>query len=139
MAEIIKKVRLVAPGGQATPAPPLGPILGSAGINISEFTNQFNDATKDKMGEPVQVRINVFDDRSFEIIYKTPPTSALIKKAAGVKSGSGKNLVKKAGSITKDQVREIAEIKMPDLNAHDVEQAMRVIEGQCRSMGIEVK
>lgn len=138
MAEIIKKVRLVAPGGQATPAPPLGPILGSAGINIGEFTNQFNDATKDKMGEPVQVRIDVFDDRSFQIIYKTPPTSALIKKAAGIKSGSGKNAVKKVGSITQDQLREIAEIKMPDLNCHDTEAAMKVVEGSCRAMGIEI-
>lgn len=139
MAEIIKKVRLVAPGGQATPAPPLGPILGSAGINIGEFTNQFNDATKDKMGEPVSVVIHVFEDRTFNIIYKTPPTSSLIKKAAGIKSGSGKNAVKKVGSITKDQAREIAEIKMPDLNAHDVDQAMKIIEGQCRSMGVEIK
>ncbi len=139
MAEIIKKVKLVAPGGKATPAPPLGPILGGAGINIGEFTTQFNEATKDKMGEKVSVVINVFDDRSFEIIYKTPPTTSLILKAAGIKSGSGKNAVKKVGSITKDQAREIAEIKMPDLNATDVEQAMKIVEGSCRSMGVEVK
>ena len=139
MAEIIKKVRLVAPGGQATPAPPLGPILGSAGVNIGEFTNQFNEATKDKMGEPVSVVIHVFEDRTFTIIYKTPPTSSLIKKAAGIKAGSGKNVVKKVGSITPDQVRAIAETKMPDLNCHTLEQAVKVIEGQCRSMGVEVK
>jgi len=139
MAEIIKKVRLVAPGGQATPAPPLGPILGSAGVNIGEFTNQFNDATKDKMGEPVSVVINVFDDRSFNIIYKTTPTTALIKKAAGIKDGSGKNKTKKVGSITMEQAREIAAVKMPDLNAMDIDQAVKVIEGSCKSMGVEIK
>jgi len=139
MAEIIKKVRLVAPGGKATPAPPLGPILGSAGVNIGEFTNQFNDATKDQMGEDVSVVIHVFDDRTFNIIYKTSPTSSLIKKAAGIKGGSGKNLTKKAGSITEAQLREIAETKMPDLNCHTVEQAMEVVKGQCMSMGVEVK
>jgi len=139
MAEIKKKVRLVAPGGKATPAPPLGPILGSAGVNISEFTNQFNEATKDQMGEDVSVVINVFDDRSFTIIYKTSPTTSLIKKAAGIKSGSGKNTVKKEGSITKAQLREIAEKKMPDLNTNDVEQAMKVVEGSCKSMGVEIK
>ena len=139
MAEIIKKVKLVAPGGKATPAPPLGPILGSAGINIGEFTTQFNDATKDKMGEPVSVVINVFDDRSFNIIYKTPPTTSLILKAAGIKQGSGKNKTKKVGSITRAQAEEIANIKMPDLNARTLDEAVRVIEGSCRSMGIEIK
>lgn len=139
MAEIIKKVRLVAPGGQATPAPPLGPILGSAGINIGEFTNQFNEATQDKMGEPVSVMIHVFDDRSFNVIYKTTPTSHLIKEAAGIKSGSQKPGGKKAGSITMDQAREIAEKKMPDLNCHDVDEAVKVIEGSCKSMGVEIK
>ena len=139
MAELTKKVRLVAPGGKATPAPPLGPILGSAGVNIGEFTNQFNEATKDKMGEDVSVVIHVFDDRTFNIIYKTAPTSSLIKKAAGIKGGSGKNLTKKAGSITEQQLREIAETKMPDLNCTTVEQAMEVVKGQCMSMGVEVK
>lgn len=139
MAELTKKVRLVAPGGKATPAPPLGPILGSAGVNIGEFTNQFNEATQDKMGEDVSVVIHVFDDRTFNIIYKTAPTSSLIKKAAGIKSGSGKNKTKSAGSITEAQLREIAETKMPDLNCTTVEQAMEVVKGQCVSMGIEVK
>ena len=139
MAEIIKKVKLVAPGGKATPAPPLGPILGSAGINIGEFTTQFNEATKDKMGEPVSVVINVFDDRSFNIIYKTPPTTSLILKAAGLKQGSGKNKTKKVGTITRAQAEEIATIKMPDLNARTMDEAVRVIEGSCKSMGIEIK
>lgn len=137
--EIIKKVKLVAPGGQATPAPPLGPVLGGAGINIGEFTTQFNEATKDRMGEPVSVVINVFDDRSFEVVYKTPPTTSLILKAAGIKQGSGKNTVKKVGSITRKQAEEIAEIKMPDLNADSIDAAVNVIEGSCRSMGIEIK
>lgn len=139
MAAIIKKVKLVAPGGKATPAPPLGPVLGGAGVNIGEFTTQFNEATKDKMGEPVAVVINVFDDRSFEIIYKTPPTTSLILKAAGIKQGSGKNLTKKVGSITRAQAEEIAAIKMPDLNANTIDQAVNVIEGSCKSMGIEIK
>jgi large subunit ribosomal protein L11 len=139
MAEIIKKVKLVAPGGKATPAPPLGPVLGGAGVNIGEFTTQFNEATKDKMGEPVSVVINVFDDRSFQIIYKTPPTTSLILKAAGIKEGSGKNKTKMVGKITRKQAEEIAEIKMPDLNATDIDAAVKVIEGSCRSMGIEIK
>lgn len=139
MAEIIKKVKLVAPAGQATPAPPLGPVLGGAGVNIGEFTTQFNEATKDRMGEPVSVVINVFDDRSFQIIYKTPPTTSLILKAAGIKAGSGKNKTKMVGSITRKQAEEIAEKKMPDLNATDIDAAVKVIEGSCKSMGIEIK
>lgn len=138
MAAITKRVRLVAPGGKATPAPPLGPILGSAGVNISEFTNQFNEATKDQMGDLVSVVIDVFDDRTFKITYKTSPTSALIKKAAGITAGSGKNAAKKVGSITKAQAEEIARTKMPDLNATDVAQAVKIIEGSCRSMGVDV-
>jgi len=139
MAEIIKKVKLVAPGGKATPAPPLGPVLGGAGVNIGEFTTQFNEATKDRMGEPVSVVINVFDDRSFKIIYKTPPTTSLILKAAGIKEGSGKNKTKKVGTITRKQAEEIAEIKMPDLNANTIDQAVNIIEGSCKSMGVEIK
>lgn len=137
--EIINTVKLQIPAGQASPAPPVGPALGQAGINIGEFTNQFNDATKDKMGDIIPVVINVFDDRTFEITYKTPPASSLILKALGIKSGSGKNLVKKVGTISKAQIREISEKKMPDLNAHDLEEADKIIEGTCRSMGVEVK
>ena len=137
--KIMKKIKLQVRGGQANPAPPLGPTLGQAGVNIGEFVNQFNDATKEQMGETVSVVLTVFEDRSFEFQIKTPPASGLIKKAAGIKSGSGKNAVKKVGSITKDQLREIAETKLPDLNAHTVEQAMKIIEGSCRSMGVEVK
>lgn len=137
--EIVKKLKLQIPAGKAVPAPPLGPALGQAGINIAEFTKEFNDATKDKMGDVVPVIVNVFDDRSYSIVYKTPPASFLILKALNIKSGSGKNLIKKVGTLTRDQVKEIAEIKMPDLNAHDIEAAMKIIEGTARSMGVEVK
>ena len=137
--KVEKTLKLQIRGGQANPAPPLGPALGQAGVNIGEFVNQFNDATKDQMGEVVSVVLNVYDDRSFDFVIKTPPTSSLIMKAAGIKGGSGKNKVKKAGSITEAQVREIAEIKLPDLNAHDVEAAMNIVKGSCVSMGIEVK
>ena len=137
--KLTKQLKLQIPAGQARPAPPLGPALGQAGVNIGEFVNQFNDQTKDQMGDTVSVLLNVYEDRTFDFIIKTPPASSLILKAAGIQKGSGKNNSKKAGSITKAQVKEIAEIKMPDINAKDIEGAMRIIEGSCRSMGIEVK
>jgi large subunit ribosomal protein L11 len=137
--KITKLVKLQIPAGKATPAPPIGPALGQAGINIQEFTKRFNDETKDKMGDIVPVVISVFEDRSYEIKYKTPPASRLVLKLAGLEKGSGKNLVTKAGSITKAKIREIAEKKAVDLQAASVEAAMRTIEGTCRSMGVEVK
>ncbi len=137
--KIEKKVKVQIPAGKATPAPPLGPALGQAGVNIGEFVNQFNDKTKDQMGDIIPVVINVYEDRSFDFVCKTPPASSLLMKAAGIKKASGKNVTKKAGSVTKDQIREIAEKKMPDLNANTVEQAMKIIEGTARSAGIEVK
>ncbi|MCK4918167.1 MAG: 50S ribosomal protein L11 [Candidatus Pacebacteria bacterium] len=137
--EAIKKIKLQIEGGKATPAPPLGPALGQAGINIGEFVNQFNAATKDRMGEIVPVVISLYEDRSFDFITKTSPASRMILKAIGEKKGSGKNLVKRAGTITKAQVREIAEAKLVDLSANDVDQAMKIIEGTARSMGVEVK
>lgn len=136
--KLVKKIKVQAVGGKATPAPPLGPVLGQAGINIGEFVNQFNEKTRERMGEVVPIEINVYDDRSFDFITKTSPASRLILKAIGKEKGSGKNLVSKAGDITKAQVREIAEIKMQDLSANDVEAAMKIIEGTCRSMGIRV-
>ena len=139
MAEIVKKLKLQIPAGKAIPAPPLGPALGQAGINISEFTKEFNDATKDKMGDLIPVVVDVMDDRTYKITYKTPPASFLILKALNLKSGSGKNLIKKVGTLNQDQLKEIAETKMPDLNAHDIEAAMKIIEGTAKSMGIEVK
>ena len=134
-----KKIKLQIPAGKANPAPPLGPALGQAGINIGEFVNQFNDKTKEMMGDVVGVEISVYKDRSFDFILKSPPASSLILKAAGIKKGAGKNLVKKAGSITKAQVKEVAKRKMEDLNANDIDAASKIIEGSCRSMGIEVK
>ena len=136
---VIKQVKLQIPAGKANPAPPVGPALGQAGINIGDFVNKFNEATKDKMGTIVPVVISVYDDRSYDFIMKTPPASQLILKAIGVEKGSGKNVVSKAGTLTKAQVKEIAEQKMSDLNANDVEAAMKIIEGTARSMGVEVK
>ena len=137
--KITKKLKLVIPAGNATPAPPLGPALGQAQVNIAEFTKKFNDATKDRMGELVPVVITVFEDRTYDFILKTPPTSSLILKALGQESGSGKPNTKKIGTLSKAQVKEIAEKKLPDLNAGSVEAAMRIVEGQARSMGVEVK
>jgi len=137
--KVIKKVKAIVQGGAATPAPPLGPILGQAGINIGEFVTRFNEQTASMRGNLVPVVISVYEDRSFHFVTKTPPASSLILKAAGVSKGSGKNVSKKEGSITKAQVREIAEQKMADLSANDIEAGAKIIEGSARSMGIEVK
>ena len=137
--KITKVIKLIAPAGKATPAPPLGPVLGQAGVNIAEFTQRFNADTQPRIGELVPVVLAVFEDRTFSMEYKVAPASDLIKKAAGITSGSGTNTTKKAGSITKAQVKEIAEKKMPDLNATTIEAAMKIIEGSARSMGVEVK
>lgn len=137
--KVTKKIKLQVPGGKATPAPPLGPALGQAGVNIGEFVTRFNAATKDSIGDIVPVVISVYEDRTFDFVTKTPPASNLILKAAGVEKGSGANLVTKAGSITKAQAKEIAERKMKDLNANDLEAGAKIIEGSARSMGIEVK
>ena len=137
--QIIQKEKVSAPAGKATPAPPLGPTLGQAGVNIGDFTKKFNDATKGMMGDIVPVVITVYEDRTYDFVLKTPPASSLILKAAGVEKGAGKHAIKKAGTITKAQVRAIAEKKMPDLNANTIEGAMKIIEGSCRSLGIEVK
>jgi len=137
--KILKKIKVQAPAGAANPAPPLGPALGQAGVNIGEFVTRFNAETAEMRGDIIPVEISVYEDRSFDFVLKTPPASSLILKAIGKPKGSGKNLVSKAGTITKDQVREIAEKKMPDLNANDVDQAMKIIEGTARSMGVDVK
>ena len=137
--KVVKNIKVQAIGGRATPAPPLGPVLGQAGINIGEFVNQFNEQTRDRMGDIVPIELTVFDDRSFTFITKTSPASRLILKAIGKEKASGKNTVSKAGTITKAQVREIAEAKMQNLNANDIEAAMKIIEGTCRSMGVDVK
>ncbi len=137
--KVIKKLKLLIPAGKATPAPPIGPALGQAGINIGQFVTQFNEATRPMMGDMVPVRVSVFEDRTFGMVFKTPPASSLILKAIGKEKGSGKPNTSKVGTITKAQIRAIAERKLPDLNATDVEQAMKIIEGTCRSMGVEVK
>ncbi|GAB3485037.1 50S ribosomal protein L11 [Flexivirga sp.] len=132
-------IKLQIQAGQATPAPPVGPALGQHGVNIMEFVKAYNDATADKRGNVIPVEITVYEDRSFTFITKTPPAAELIKKAAGVAKGSGEPHKNKVGKLTKDQVREIATEKMADLNAHDVEQASRIIAGTARSMGIETE
>jgi large subunit ribosomal protein L11 len=132
-------LKLQIQAGKANPAPPVGPALGQHGINIQDFCTQFNDATKDKMGDVVPVEITVYEDRSFSFIMKTPPAAELLKKAAGVKKGAGNPLADKVGKVSKDQIREIAEIKMQDLNAANVEAAMKIVEGTARSMGISVE
>ena len=135
VAQILK---LQITGGQATPAPPVGPALGQAGINIMEFCKQYNAATQNQTGTVVPVEITVYEDRSFTFVTKTPPAAVLLRQKAGVDKGSAEPNRSKVASVTKDQVREIAEIKMPDLNANDVEAAMKIVEGTARSMGITV-
>lgn len=136
--KISKVVKLQVPAGKATPAPPVGPALGQAGVNIMAFVKDFNDRTAKQAGLIIPVEITVFEDRSFTFICKTPPAAVLLKKAAGLEKASGEPNKNKVGKVTKAQVKEIAETKMPDLNANDVEGAMRQVEGTARSMGIEV-
>ncbi|MCX6754470.1 MAG: 50S ribosomal protein L11 [Candidatus Nomurabacteria bacterium] len=136
--KIIKKVKLQIAAAKATPAPPLGPALGQAGVNIAEFCQKFNAMTAAMAGETVGVLITVFEDRTYDIKIKTPPVAGLILKAAGVEKGSGKPNVSKVGTITKAQVKEIAIKKMPDLNAKNIEGAMKIIEGSARSAGITI-
>lgn len=136
--KITKKIKLQAMGGMATPAPPLGPALGQAGVNISEFVQKFNAATADQKGEKVGIKISVYEDRSYDFIVTTPPVTSLLLKAAGIEKGSSKPRTSKAGKVTREQVRAIAERKMPDLNANDIDAAMKIVEGSARSAGIEV-
>ena len=139
MAKKIKTViKLQIPGGQANPAPPVGPALGQHGLNIAEFCQKFNEATKNKQGELTPVEITVYEDRRYTFITKTTPATELLKKAAGIQKGSGETLKKKVGKVTKAQIREIAEKKMPDLNAKNIEGAMKIIEGSAKQMGLEI-
>lgn len=137
--KLITQIKLQIVGGAANPAPPIGPALGQHGVNIQAFCKEFNDKTADKKGEVVPVVINVYEDRSFSFIMKVAPASELIKKAAGIAKGAANPLKEKVGKITKAQVREIAEKKMPDLNAHDIEAAMKIIAGTARQMGVVVE
>ena len=139
MAKKVKtQIKLQIPGGAANPAPPVGPALGQHGVAIQEFCKSFNDKTKEKKGDILPVIITVYEDRSFSFIVKTPPAAELLKKAAKIKKGSGKPLTDKIAKVTKAQIKEIAEIKMPDLNAKNIEGAMKIIEGTARQMGLEV-
>jgi large subunit ribosomal protein L11 len=136
--KVLALIKLHIPASQATPAPPVGPALGQHAVNIMEFCKAFNEATKDQAGNIIPVVITVYEDRSFTFIMKTSPAAELIKKAAGLEKGSGEPNKEKVGAISKDQVKEIAELKMKDLNAGSVEAAMRIIEGTARSMGVEI-
>ncbi len=139
MAKPIKTIiKLQIKAGQANPAPPVGPALGQHGLDIQKFCSQFNEATKDKMGDIIPVEITVYQDRTFNFRLKTPPAPDLLKKAAGIEKGSGDSRKTKVGKVTKQQIREIAEKKMVDLNANDIESACKIIEGTARNMGIEV-
>ena len=137
--EVVKKIKLQISAGKATPAPPVGTVLGPAGINIQDFCQKFNDATRDKIGDVVPCEISIYDDRSFTFVLKTPPAAFLLKKVAGIKKASKKGANEIVATITKEQLRSIAEIKLPDLNSYDVEAAMKEIEGTARNMGIAVK
>lgn len=139
MAKALKTIiKLQIPAGQANPAPPIGPALGQHGLNIQDFCTRFNDKTKDKMGDVLPVVISVYEDNSFDFVLKTPPAAELLKKAAKIKKGASNQLTDKVGTVTKAQVREIAQTKMPDLNARDLNAAMKIIEGTARQMGIKI-
>ncbi|OHA18773.1 MAG: 50S ribosomal protein L11 [Candidatus Taylorbacteria bacterium RIFCSPHIGHO2_01_FULL_46_22b] len=137
--KIVRRLKLTIEGGKANPAPPIGPALGQAKVNIGEFVTRFNEGTKEMRGELVPVEITVYEDKTFGLVFKTPPATNLILKAAGVEKGAGKSAQQKAGSITKAQLKAIAEKKLKDLNANDVAAAMKIIEGSARSLGIDVK
>jgi large subunit ribosomal protein L11 len=137
--QITKKIKLQIPAGRATPAPPVGTVLGPAGINLQEFCTRYNDATKDKVGDILPVEINIYDDRSFDFVIKTPPAAFLLLKYAKLKSGSAKGANQVVAVLKEKDIKEIAEIKMPDLNAYDLEAAMKIIEGTARNMGIAVE
>jgi len=136
--QVSKIVKLQIPAGKATPAPPVGTVLGPAGINLQEFCTKYNDATKDKMGDILPVEITIYEDRTFTFVIKTPPAAFLIKKYAKLKSGSTKGSKEVVGTLTKDQIKEIAETKLPDLNCYTVEDAIKIVEGTARNMGVKV-
>ena len=137
--EITKKIKLQIPAGRATPAPPVGTVLGPAGINLQEFCTKYNDATKDKMGDVLPVEISIYDDRSFTFVVKTPPAAFLIKKACGIKKGSTKGKNEIVATLSKEKLREIAETKLPDLNCYTVEDAMKSIAGTALNMGVKIE
>ena len=137
--EVAKKIKIQIEAGKATPAPPVGTVLGPAGINLQEFCSKYNEATREQMGNIIPVEISIYEDRSFDFVLKTPPTASLLLKAAGKQKGSTKGANEVVATITKDDIRKIAELKMPDLNAYDIEEAMNIIAGTARNMGIAIK
>ena len=137
--QVSKEVKLQIPAGKATPAPPVGTVLGPTGINLQEFCTKYNDATRDKMGDILPVVISIYEDRSFDFVIKTPPAPFLIKKVAKIKSGSKKGSSETVATITKAQLKEVAEIKLPDLNCYTVEEAMKIVEGTAKNMGVKVE
>ena len=137
--QIVKEVKLQIPAGKATPAPPVGTVLGPAGINLQDFCTKYNDATREKMGDILPVVISIYDDRSFDFVIKTPPTPFLIKKTLGLKKGGVKGSKEIVGTLTKEQLNQIAEIKMPDLNCYDLDAAMKIVAGTARNMGVKVE
>ena len=137
--EVVKKIKLQLEAGKATPAPPVGTVLGPAGVNLQDFCSKFNEATRDKMGDVVPCEISIYDDRSFTFVLKTPPAAFLLKKAAKLQKASSKGANEIVATISKEDLRKIAETKLPDLNAYDIENAMKIIEGTARNMGIAVK
>ena len=139
MANAVKKIKIQIPAGKATPAPPVGTALGPAGINLGDFCTKFNEATRDKMGDILPVEITVNEDRSFDFVVKTPPAAFLIKRALKLKKGSVNGKNETVGTLTKDQLREIAETKLPDLNCYDIESAMKIVEGTALNMGVKVE
>ena len=139
MAQLVKQIKLQIPAGKATPAPPVGTVLGPAGINLQEFCTKYNDATREKMGDILPVVISIYDDRSFDFVIKTPPTAFLIKKICNVKKGSAKGSKEQAGTMSQAQLRQIAEIKLPDLNCYTVEEAMNIVAGTAKNMGVKVE
>ena len=139
MAQAVKKIKIQIPAGKATPAPPVGTVLGPAGINLQEFCTKYNDATKDKMGDILPVEISIYEDRTFDFVIKTPPTAFLIKKVCNLKKGSAKGKSEIVGTISKAKLREVAEIKLPDLNCYTVEDAMKIVEGTAINMGVKVE
>lgn len=139
MPEILTKFKVQAPGGKATPAPPIGPVLGQHGVNIQDFVNRFNEMTKEMMGDVIPAEVTVYTDRSFTLVLKTPPAAELLKKAAGIAKGSGTPNTAKVGTVTQDQIKEIAERKLIDLSARDLDAAIKTIAGTARSMGITIK
>jgi large subunit ribosomal protein L11 len=137
--EAVKKIKIQIPAGKATPAPPVGTVLGPAGINLQDFCTKYNDATRDKMGDILPVEISIYEDRSFDFVIKTPPTAFLLKKYAKVQKGSTKGSSETVATISQATLREIAEIKLPDLNAYDVEAAMKIVAGTAKNMGIAIE